>query len=202
MANTGSPPPTNGTTPSRPNTPITPLDESRAVSPRTVEPGSFFRPTPSERSRKRGSLLGDRPLPSLDLLKKLRFTYHEPLTFDRHQEPRWATSFGPPVPKTLTLPSEPSRRDKPQENAVLKDASFFQEPIPGPIGCEIMSRRNAAARLMPSPFLSDEIYRPGIQTELGHWYSQFRLQMWSPIASMMGMNWEEVEELAWQAGKE
>ncbi|KAA8652802.1 uncharacterized protein ATNIH1004_001707 [Aspergillus tanneri] len=63
-------------------------------------------------------------------------------------------------------------------------------------------RRNAVARLVPllwrqhCPRDSDKFY-----DELAYWYHQFRLQMWSPVASMMGISWEEAEELGWRMGK-
>ncbi|OOO13652.1 hypothetical protein OAory_01014010 [Aspergillus oryzae] len=36
--------------------------------------------------------------------------------------------------------------------------------------------------------------------ELAHWYQQFRLQMWSPVASVMGIRWEQAEEIGWYLG--
>ncbi|KAI9923408.1 hypothetical protein MW887_009338 [Aspergillus wentii] len=64
------------------------------------------------------------------------------------------------------------------------------------------SRRNAVARLMPSPFpqhTPEEEER--LFNEMAHWYKQFRLQMWSPVASMMGIRWEQAEDLSWQMGR-
>ncbi|KAI9925377.1 hypothetical protein ASPWEDRAFT_305855 [Aspergillus wentii DTO 134E9] len=82
------------------------------------------------------------------------------------------------------------------------------------------SRRNAVARLMPSPFpqhTREEEER--LFNEMAHWYKQdvyftcentlwsflnwvrFRLQMWSPVASMMGIRWEQAEDLSWQMGR-
>ncbi|KAI9923342.1 hypothetical protein MW887_011035 [Aspergillus wentii] len=79
--------------------------------------------------------------------------------------------------------------------------------VPQPSGLTLnllqgSSRRNAVARLMPSPFprhTREEEER--LFNEMAHWYKQFRLQMWSPVASMMGIRWEQAEDLSWQMGR-
>ncbi|EAU30122.1 predicted protein [Aspergillus terreus NIH2624] len=208
----------NVATPSRPNTPTTPRRESGAVSPQTVEAESDYTPPKNECNRGQDGLPGDRSLPSLGLFKRLGFAPHNPWALNRKHQSRWCDSIGPQVPKAI-LPSPPCQRDR-RESSPLNGISFFREPSYSPIGSEITSRRNAMARLLPSPLPQDEIYdKSGLHAEVAHWYSlyvcipdtpsptaanavRFRLQMWSPIASMMGMNWEEVEELAWQVGKE
>ncbi|OJJ29619.1 hypothetical protein ASPWEDRAFT_177803 [Aspergillus wentii DTO 134E9] len=85
------------------------------------------------------------------------------------------------------------------------DQTLTEGPQPSGLTLNLLqgsSRRNAVARLMPSPFprhTREEEER--LFNEIAHWYKQFRLQMWSPVASMMGIRWEQAEDLSWQIGR-
>ncbi|KAI9923501.1 hypothetical protein MW887_008613 [Aspergillus wentii] len=85
------------------------------------------------------------------------------------------------------------------------DRTLTEGPQPSGLILNLLqgsSRRNAVARLMPSPFSQhtpEEEER--LFNEMAHWYKQFRLQMCSPVASMMGIRWEQAEDLSWQMGR-
>ncbi|KAA8652783.1 hypothetical protein EYZ11_012358 [Aspergillus tanneri] len=128
----------------------------------------------------------DRPVTPLP--KRLMSNCGAPGPFNPPGAPlRGVANVPPHFSRPMLLPS-PLLDDKPRQAIGL-----FEPQI---------SRRNAVARMMPLPYSqhclgdSNKIY-----DELAHWYYQFRLQMWSPVACMMGISWEEAEELGWRMGK-
>ncbi|KAE8132411.1 hypothetical protein BDV38DRAFT_287728 [Aspergillus pseudotamarii] len=65
------------------------------------------------------------------------------------------------------------------------------------------SRRNAIVPLTPLPlFKSVKNKNEEIYNGVAYWYQSFRLQMWSPVASMVGIHWEKAEQLSWHMGRE
>ncbi|KAB8255446.1 hypothetical protein BDV32DRAFT_154305 [Aspergillus pseudonomiae] len=65
------------------------------------------------------------------------------------------------------------------------------------------SRRNAIVRVTPLPlFESPQNENEEIYNGVAYWYQNFRVQIWSPVASMVGIHWEKAEELGWQMGRE
>ncbi|KAI9923345.1 hypothetical protein MW887_011033 [Aspergillus wentii] len=134
-----------------------------------------------------------------------------------------ATSHYPARPQhSLIFPDQgPVLRS--EELQSRADQMLTEVPQPSGLTLNLLqgsSRRNAVARLMPSPFpqhTQEEEER--LFNEMAHWYKQyvyftcentlwsflnwvrFRLQMWSPVASMMGIRWEQAEDLSWQMGR-
>ncbi|BAE61683.1 unnamed protein product [Aspergillus oryzae RIB40] len=75
-------------------------------------------------------------------------------------------------------------------------ASYKPRPREDSAAQATPSRRNAIVRLTPLPlFESPQNEHEEIYNGVAYWYQNFRLQIWSPVASM-------AEELGWQMGRE
>ncbi|OOO13647.1 hypothetical protein OAory_01013960 [Aspergillus oryzae] len=82
-------------------------------------------------------------------------------------------------------------------------ASYKPRPREDSAAQATPSRRNAIVRLTPLPlFESPQNEHEEIYNGVAYWYQNFRLQIWSPVASMVGIHWEKAEELGWQMGRE
>ncbi|RDK41062.1 hypothetical protein M752DRAFT_294729 [Aspergillus phoenicis ATCC 13157] len=63
------------------------------------------------------------------------------------------------------------------------------------------ARRNAAARILTLQLINCMDNDDKLHDEVTSWYQEFRFQIWSPLASMISLNWRQVEQLCWQMEK-
>ncbi|GKZ98447.1 hypothetical protein AnigIFM59636_003060 [Aspergillus niger] len=120
-----------------------------------------------------------------------------------------------PSPTRAALGSDAIRpaADLPTVSSARIHAQPILLPSPIPLGTsrspsitvtdwDAYSRRNAAARILTLHLIGCVDNDDKLRDEVASWYQEFRFQIWSPLASMIGINWRQVEQLCWQMGKE
>ncbi|KAE8132417.1 hypothetical protein BDV38DRAFT_287734 [Aspergillus pseudotamarii] len=178
--------------PIQPLTPVRiPKASDRAESLSSMTPSGSLPTQPTQingKPKRRGSLTNNNE-------------YQAPLQKKAKLEEETASSA--PVPAAGPLPSVLSLSAQtpgprllpspiPRYRQRQRVGSFIQQPPP---------QRYPPILLAPFPFThhphehNEEVYN-----ELAHWYQQFRPQMWSLVASVMGIRWEQAEEIGWHMG--
>ncbi|OJJ65503.1 hypothetical protein ASPBRDRAFT_201487 [Aspergillus brasiliensis CBS 101740] len=171
---------------------------------------------PRQQPRQTGLTVPDEVEPSPDRLENVNTS--NPAQMGCIPDPKALSSGRDPVTPSPKRPSlDPDAIRPAADLPTMSSARIHAQPVllrsPIPHGTsrapsitvtdwDTNSRRNAAARILTLQLIRCVDNDDKLRDEVAYWYQEFRFQMWSPLASMIGIHWRQVEQFCWQMGKE